>query len=36
MVPIWIGKMVAKGIIKGIKHRIDLKKIDKYVFIFNR
>ena len=31
MVPIWIGRMVAKGIIKGVKHRIDLKKIDKYV-----
>jgi tRNA U34 5-carboxymethylaminomethyl modifying enzyme MnmG/GidA len=31
MVPIWLGKMVAKGIIKGVKHRIDLKKIDKYV-----
>ena len=31
MIPIWIGKMVAKGIIKGVKHRIDLKKIDKYV-----
>ena len=31
MIPIWIGKIVAKGIIKGVKHRIDLKKIDKYV-----
>ena len=31
MIPIWLGKMVAKGIIKGVKHRIDLKKIDKYV-----
>ena len=31
MIPLWIGKMVAKGIIKGVKHRIDLKKIDKYV-----
>jgi|TARA_R110002074_G_scaffold41704_1_gene110169 hypothetical protein len=31
MIPIWLGKMVAKGIIKGIKHKIDLKKIDKYV-----
>ena len=31
MIPIWLGRMVAKGIIKGVKHRIDLKKIDKYV-----
>ena len=31
MIPIWLGKIVAKGIIKGVKHRIDLKKIDKYV-----
>ena len=31
MIPIWLGRMVAKGIIKGIKHRIDLKSIDKYV-----
>ena len=31
MIPLWIGKIVAKGIIKGIKHKIDLKKIDKYV-----
>ena len=31
MIPIWIGKMVTKGIIKGVKHRIDLKKIDQYV-----
>ena len=31
MIQIWLGKIVAKGIIKGVKHRIDLKKIDKYV-----
>jgi hypothetical protein len=31
MIPIWIGKMVAKRVIKAIKHKIDLKKIDDYV-----
>ena len=31
MVPVWIGKMVAKRVIKAIKHKIDLNKIDKYV-----
>ena len=31
MIPIWIGKIVANKIIKSIKHKIDLKKIDKYV-----
>ena len=31
MIPIWIGKMVAKRVFKGIKHKIDLNKIDKYV-----
>ena len=30
MIPIWVGKMVAKRVIKVIKHRIDLKKIDDY------
>ena len=30
MIPIWIGKMVAKRVIKVIKHKIDLKKIDDY------
>ena len=29
--PIWLGKIIAKRIIKWIKHRIDLKKIDNYV-----
>ena len=31
MIPIWLGKIVAKRIIKTIKYRVDLKKIDKYV-----
>ena len=31
MIPIWIGKIVAKQAIKAIKHKIDLNKIDKYV-----
>ena len=31
MIPVWIGKMVAKRVIKAIKHKIDLNKIDKYV-----
>ena len=29
--PLWLGKMIATRIIKAVKHRIDLKKIDKYV-----
>ena len=29
--PIWIAKIVATRIIKAVKHKIDLKKIDKYV-----
>ena len=31
MIPIWIGKIVANKIIKSIKHKVDLNKIDKYV-----
>ena len=31
MIPVWVGKIVAKRIIKAVKHKIDLKKIDKYV-----
>ena len=31
MIPIWVGKIVAKRVIKAIKYKIDLKKIDKYV-----
>ena len=31
MIPIWLGKIVAWRIIKAIKYRVDLKKIDKYV-----
>ena len=31
MIPIWIGKIVATRVIKAIKHKIDLNKIDKYV-----
>ena len=31
MIPIWLGKIVAKRAIKAIKYKIDLKKIDKYV-----
>jgi len=31
MIPIWLGKIVAKRVIKAIKYKIDLKKIDKYV-----
>ena len=31
MIPIWLGKMIAKRAIKAIKYKIDLKKIDKYV-----
>ena len=31
MIPIWLGKIVATRVIKAIKHKIDLKKIDKYV-----
>ena len=29
--PIWLAKIVATRIIKAVKHKIDLKKIDKYV-----
>ena len=29
--PIWLAKIVATRIIKTIKHKIDLKGIDKYV-----
>lgn len=29
--PLWITKILAKRLIKWIKHRIDLKKIDDYV-----
>ena len=29
--PIWLVKIIGKRIIKAIKHRIDLKKIDDYV-----
>jgi len=29
--PIWLAKIVATRIIKAVKHRIDLKRIDKYV-----
>jgi len=31
MIPLWLGKIAAKQIIKAVKHKIDLKKIDKYV-----
>ena len=31
MIPVWIGKMIATRVIKAVKHKIDLKKIDKYV-----
>ena len=31
MIPVWLGKVIAKRAIKVIKHKIDLKKIDKYV-----
>ena len=31
MIPIWLGKLVAKRVIKAVKYKIDLKKIDKYV-----
>ena len=31
MIPIWIGKIVATRVIKAVKHKIDLNKIDKYV-----
>tara|TARA_R110002020_G_scaffold409840_1_gene619576 strand:+ start:2195 stop:2479 length:285 start_codon:yes stop_codon:yes gene_type:complete len=31
MIPVWVGKIVAKRVIKAIKYKIDLKKIDKYV-----
>jgi S-adenosylmethionine synthetase len=29
--PLWLGKIIATRIIKAIKRKIDLKKIDKYV-----
>jgi len=29
--PIWIAKIIATRIIKAVKHKIDLKRIDKYV-----
>ena len=29
--PIWLVKIIGKRIIKAIKHRVDLKKIDDYV-----
>ena len=28
---VWLIKLIAKGIIKAIKHKHDLKKIDDYV-----
>ena len=31
VIPIWLGKIIAKRAIKVIKRKIDLKKIDKYV-----
>ena len=31
MIRIWLGKIVAKRVIKAIKYKVDLKKIDKYV-----
>jgi len=31
MIPLWLGKFVATRVIKAIKYRIDLKRIDKYV-----
>ena len=29
--PIWLAKIIATRIIKAVKHKIDLKRIDKYV-----
>ena len=29
--PIWLAKIVATRIIKAVKYKIDLKRIDKYV-----
>ena len=29
--PLWLTKIIAKRLIKFIKYRIDLKRIDKYV-----
>ena len=29
--PIWLGKFIASRILKAIKHKIDLNRIDKYV-----
>ena len=31
MIPVWLGKIIAKRVIKAVKHKIDLNKIDKYV-----
>ena len=31
MIPIWLGKIIATRVIKAVKHKIDLNKIDKYV-----
>ena len=31
MIPLWIGKIIATRVIKAVKHKIDLNKIDKYV-----
>ena len=31
MIPVWIGKIIATRVIKAVKHKIDLNKIDKYV-----
>ena len=29
--PIWLAKIIATRIIKAVKYKIDLKRIDKYV-----
>ena len=29
MIPVWIGKIIATRVIKAVKHKIDLNKIDK-------
>ena len=31
MIPICLGKIIATRVIKAVKHKIDLNKIDKYV-----
>ena len=31
MIPVWLGKIIATRVIKAVKHKIDLKKIDTYV-----